>query len=121
MEKIKNIPNKIAIGGYLILIFAVIIIFTCAIAPVTNRESKGKNTYVDYSDGWLAENDSAASLSHMSGTTVIHRKITQQECDKTLFFFVKTANVRVLIDDECIYENPKFRTQLFGKPLGALL
>ena len=45
MEKIKKIPNKIVIGGYLILIFAVIIIFTCAIAPVTNRESKGKDTY----------------------------------------------------------------------------
>ena len=120
MEKIKKIPNKIAIGGYLILIFAVIIIFTCAIAPVTNREPKGKDTYVDYSDGWLADDGSAASLSHMSGTTVIHRKITQQECDKTLFFFAKTANVRVLIDDECIYENPKFSTQLFGKTPGAL-
>ena len=118
--KNQKIPNKIAIGGYLVLIFAVIIIFTCAIAPVTNRESKGKDTYVDYSDGWIAEDGSAASLSHMSGTTVIHRKITQQECDKTLFFFAKTANVRVLIDDECIYENPKFSTQLFGKTPGAL-
>lgn len=120
MKNTKKIPNKIPIGGYLILIFAVIMIFTCAIAPVTNRESKGKDTYVDYSDGWLAEDGSDAGLSHLSGTTVIHRKITQQECGKTLFFFAKTANIRVFIDDECIYENPKFSTQLFGKTPGAL-
>ncbi|WP_455721788.1 hypothetical protein [Agathobacter sp.] len=66
MKNTKKIPNKILIGGYLILIFAVIMIFTCAIAPVTNRESKGKDTYVDYSDGWLAEDGSEASLSHLS-------------------------------------------------------
>lgn len=120
MEKINKIPNKIPIGGYFILIFAVIMIFTCAIAPVTNREAAGKDNYIDYSDGWLAEDGSEASLSHMSGTTVIHRELTQQECGNTLFFFAKTSNIRVFIDDECIYENPKFSTQLFGKTPGAL-
>lgn len=120
MRKIKSIPNKIPVGGYFILIFAVIMIFTCAIAPITNREPDNSMMYEAYSDGWLSEDGSTAVLTHLSGTTTIHRTIADSDCDKTLFFFAKTSNIRVLVDDKCIYENTRFCPQFFGKTPGAL-
>lgn len=120
MEKNRSITNKFPIIIYFILIFAVIMIFTCAMSPEGNRENINDGRYEAFSDGWLDEDDSVAGLSHLSGTTVIHRELTEYDCSKTLFFFAKTANIRVLVDDECIYENTKFSPQFFGKTPGAL-
>ena len=122
MEKTHPKINTahIPIWGYFILIFTVMMMLIGATIPISNHESKSDDSYTDFSTGWLSYDNSKASLSHMSGDTMIHRTIQESDCDKTLFFFAKTSNIKVFIDGICQYSNPIFSQQLFGKTPGAL-
>lgn len=112
--------NRFPVVIYFVLIFATLMVVISALAPVNNHEKKAYSTYSDFSTGWLNSEESEASLDHLSGTTVIHRTITAADCNKTLFFFAKTSNIKVLIDGVCRYRNKYFSSQLFGKTPGAL-
>lgn len=114
------IINRIHVVIYFILIFAALMVIISAVAPVSNHEPKETDTYSDFSTGWLDSEESEASLNHLSGTTVIHRTITAADCNKTLFFFAKTSNIKVFIDGVCQYRNRHFCSQFFGKTPGAL-
>ena len=114
------IINRFPVVIYFVLIFATLMVVISALAPVNNHEKKAYSTYSDFSTGWLNSEESEASLDHLSGTTVIHRTITAADCNKTLFFFAKTSNIKVLIDGVCRYRNKYFSSQLFGKTPGAL-
>lgn len=122
MEKTQPKINvaHIPVWGYFILIFAVMMMLIGATIPISNHESKSDDSYTDFSTGWLSYDNSEASLSHISGNTIIHRTIQESDCDKTLFFFAKTSNIKVFIDGICQYSNPIFSQQLFGKTPGAL-
>ena len=122
MEKTQPKINAayIPVWGYFILIFAVMMMLIGATIPISNHESKSDDSYTDFSTGWLSYDNSEASLSHISGNTIIHRTIQQSDCNKTLFFFAKTSNIKVFIDGICQYSNPIFSQQLFGKTPGAL-
>lgn len=114
------IINRLPVVIYFILIFAALMVIISAVAPVSNHEPKTTDTYSDFSTGWLNCEESEASLDHLSGTTVIHRTITAADCNKTLFFFAKTSNIKVFIDGVCQYKNKHFCSQFFGKTPGAL-
>ena len=114
------IINRLPVVIYFILIFAALMVIISAVAPVSNHEPKATDTYYDFSTGWLNSEESVASLDHLSGTTVIHRTITAADCNKTLFFFAKTSNIKVFIDGVCQYRNKHFCSQFFGKTPGAL-
>lgn len=122
MEKTQPKINAayIPVWGYFILIFAVMMMLIGATIPISNHESKSDDSYTDFSTGWLSYDNSEASLNHISGNTIIHRTIQESDCDKTLFFFAKTSNIKVFIDGICQYSNPIFSQQLFGKTPGAL-
>ena len=122
MEKTQPKINAthISVWGYFILIFAVMMMLIGATIPTSNHESKSDDSYTDFSTGWLSYDNSEASLSHISGNTMIHRTIQESDCDKTLFFFAKTSNIKVFIDGICQYSNPIFNQRLFGKTPGAL-
>lgn len=122
MEKTQPKINAahIPVWGYFMLIFAVMMMLIGATIPISNHESKSDDSYTDFSTGWLSYDNSEASLSHISGNTIIHRTIQESDCDKTLFFFAKTSNIKVFIDGICQYSNPIFSQQLFGKTPGAL-
>jgi diguanylate cyclase (GGDEF)-like protein len=122
MEKTQPKINAayIPVWGYFILIFAVMMMLIGATIPISNHESKSDDSYTDFSTGWLSYDNSEASLSHISGNTIIHRTIQESDCNKTLFFFAKTSNIKVFIDGICQYSNPIFSQQLFGKTPGAL-
>ena len=114
------IINRLPVVIYFILIFAALMVIISAVAPMSNHEPKTTDTYSDFSTGWLNCEESEASLDHLSGTTVIHRTITADDCNKTLFFFAKTSNIKVFIDGVCQYRNNQFCSQFFGKTPGAL-
>ena len=114
------IINRLPVVVYFILIFATLMVIISAVAPVSNHEPKATDTYSDFSTGWLNSEESEASLDHLSGTTVIHRTIAAADCNKTLFFFAKTSNIKVFIDGVCQYRNKHFCSQFFGKTPGAL-
>ena len=114
------IINRLPVVIYFILIFASLMVIISAVAPMSNHEPKTTDTYSDFSTGWLNCEESEASLDHLSGTTVIHRTITAADCNKTLFFFAKTSNIKVFIDGVCQYRNNHFCSQFFGKTPGAL-
>ena len=114
------IINRLPVVIYFILIFAALMVIISAVAPMSNHEPKTTDTYSDFSTGWLNCEESEASLNHLSGTTVIHRTITAADCNKTLFFFAKTSNIKVFIDGVCQYRNNHFCSQFFGKTPGAL-
>ena len=114
------IINRLPVVIYFILIFAALMVMISAVAPMSNHEPKTTDTYSDFSTGWLNCEESEASLDHLSGTTVIHRTITAADCNKTLFFFAKTSNIKVFIDGVCQYRNNHFCSQFFGKTPGAL-
>ena len=114
------IINRLPVVIYFILIFAALMVIISAVAPMSNHEPKTTDTYSDFSTGWLNCEESEASLDHLSGTTVIHRTITAADCNKTLFFFAKTSNIKVFIDGVCQYRNNHFCSQFFGKTPGAL-
>ena len=114
------IINRLPVVIYFILIFAALMVIISAVAPMSNHEPKTTDTYSDFSTGWLNCEESEASLDHLSGTTVIHRTITAADCNKTLFFFAKTSNIKVFIDGVCQYRNKHFCSQFFGKTPGAL-
>ena len=114
------IINRLPVVIYFILIFAALMVIISAVAPMSNHEPKTTDTYSDFSTGWLNCEESEASLNHLSGTTVIHRTITAADCNKTLFFFAKTSNIKVFIDGVCQYRNHHFCSQFFGKTPGAL-
>lgn len=114
------IINRLPVVIYFILIFATLMVIISAVALVSNHEPKATDTYSDFSTGWLNSEESEASLDHLSGTTVIHRTITAADCNKTLFFFAKTSNIKVFIDGVCQYRNKHFCSQFFGKTPGAL-
>ena len=122
MEKTQPKINAayIPVWGYFILIFAVMMMLIGATIPISNHESKSDDSYTDFSTGWLSYDNSEASLNHISGNTIIHRTIQESDCNKTLFFFAKTSNIKVFIDGICQYSNPIFSQQLFGKTPGAL-
>lgn len=102
------IINRLPVVIYFILIFAALMVMISAVAPMSNHEPKTTDTYSDFSTGWLNCEESEASLDHLSGTTVIHRTITAADCNKTLFFFAKTSNIKVFIDGVCQYRNNHF-------------
>ena len=110
MEKTQPKINAayIPVWGYFILIFAVMMMLIGATIPISNHESKSDDSYTDFSTGWLSYDNSEASLNHISGNTIIHRTIQESDCDKTLFFFAKTSNIKVFIDGICQYSNPIF-------------
>lgn len=114
------VTNRFPVVIYFVLIFATLMVVISALAPVNNHEKKAYSTYSDFSTGWLNSEESEASLDHLSGTTVIHRTITAADCNKTLFFFAKTSNIKVLIDGVCRYRNKYFSSQLFKKMLENL-
>lgn len=102
------IINRLPVVIYFILIFAALIVIISAVAPMSNHEPKTTDTYSDFSTGWLNCEESEASLDHLSGTTVIHRTITAADCNKTLFFFAKTSNIKVFIDGVCQFSVHSF-------------
>lgn len=117
----KRYYNKQASCSYIFYTdFAALMVIISAVAPMSNHEPKTTDTYSDFSTGWLNCEESEASLDHLSGTTVIHRTITAADCNKTLFFFAKTSNIKVFIDGVCQYRNNHFCSQFFGKTPGAL-
>lgn len=115
------IINRLPVVIYFILIFAALIVIISAVAPMSNHEPKTTDTYSDFSTGWLNCEESEASLDHLSGTTVIHRTITAADCNKTLFFFAKTSNIKVFIDGVCQYRNNHFCSQFLERHPGLFL
>lgn len=83
------IINRLPVVIYFILIFAALMVIISAVAPMSNHEPKTTDTYSDFSTGWLNCEESEASLNHLSGTTVIHRTITQPIVIKHCFSLQK--------------------------------
>lgn len=92
------------------------ILFYCL--PRQNRETFGSD-YIDFSQGWVAEDGTPADFSHISGLTIVSKEIPTLSQDRKLYFFYKSTNVSVLIDGRTVYETMQPEGAFFGATPGA--
>ena len=110
--------SKIPKIFFLFSIIAAIISVAVLCSRPSNIEPLSHD-YNSFSSGWTTGDGSAADLSHIKGNYRIYNTIPDLPHDSELFFFLKTANVHVYIDDQLIYEPIVYTTRLFGKTAGA--
>ena len=110
--------NKILRIIFLFSIIATIISIIVLCSIPGNRETISCD-YESFSNGWVTDNGSKADLSHITGKYMVHNTIPLLSHDSKLFFFLKTSNVCVYVDDELIYKPDSYTTRLLGKTPGA--
>ena len=114
----KPISHHITRGIFCLILCAAVftVFFYCL--PVQNRES-GPPDFTNFSDEWVTPEGAPADFSHISGTYTVSRQIPTLTQDTTLFFFYKSSNVTVMIDDRLIYDTLKPEGAFFGETPGA--
>ena len=86
--------------------------------PRQNREPAIAD-YIDFSEGWTAPDGSPIDFSHISGTCTATKKIPALTQDMTFFFFYKSSNVSIRVEDRLIYETMQPEGAFFGETPGA--
>ena len=114
LKTLNKIPRIIFLLSIIATIISIIVL--CSIPG--NRETISCD-YESFSNGWVTDNGSKADLSHITGKYMVHNTIPLLSHDSELFFFLKTSNVCVYIDDELIYKPDSYTTRLLGKTPGA--
>lgn len=110
LKTLNKIPRIIFLFSIIATIISIIVL--CSIPG--NRETISCD-YESFSNGWVTDNGSKADLSHITGKYMVHNTIPLLSHDSKLFFFLKTSNVCVYIDDELIYKPDSYTTRLLGK------
>ena len=114
LKTLNKIPRIIFLFSIIATIISIIVL--CSIPG--NLETISCD-YESFSNGWVTDNGSKADLSHITGKYMVHNTIPLLSHDSKLFFFLKTSNVYVYIDDELIYKPDSYTTRLLGKTPGA--
>ena len=90
-------------GLFFLIMCSVIFTVLYYSLPRQNREP-AISDYIDFSEGWTTSDGSPVDFSHISGTCTVTKKLPALTHDMALFFFYKSSNVTILIDDRQIYE-----------------
>ena len=114
LKTLNKIPRIIFLFSIIATIISIIVL--CSIPG--NLETISCD-YESFSNGWVTDNGSKADLSHITGKYIVHNTIPLLSHDSKLFFFLKTSNVCVYVDDELIYKPDSYTTRLLGKTPGA--
>ena len=105
-------------GLFFLIMCSVIFTVLYYSLPRQNREP-AISDYIDFSEGWTTSDGSPVDFSHISGTCTVTKKLPALTHDMALFFFYKSSNVTILIDDRLIYETMQPESVFFGKTPGA--
>ena len=105
-------------GLFFLIMCSVIFTVLYYSLPRQNREP-AISDYIDFSEGWTTSDGSPVDFSHISGTCTVTKKLPALTHDMALFFFYKSSNVTILIDDRLIYETMQPERVFFGKTPGA--
>lgn len=114
MKKLWEMKNKIIYVYLFFLAIAFATVFVCLFK--TNFESN--NDYVDFMSDWYAGSEKA-DLSEVHQYEEITKVLPVLEKDTYLYMNVKSINVEIYVDDECIYKYPEYDKVLFGKTPGS--
>ena len=105
-------------GLFFLIICSVIFTVLYYSLPRQNREP-AISDYIDFSEGWTTSDGRPVDFSHISGICTVTKKLPALTHDMALFFFYKSSNVTILIDDRQIYETMQPEGVFFGKTPGA--
>ena len=105
-------------GLFFLIMCSVIFTVLYYSLPKQNHEP-AISDYIDFSEGWTTSDGSPVDFSHISGTCTVTKKLPALTHDMALFFFYKSSNVTILIDDRLIYETMQPERVFFGKTPGA--
>ena len=114
----KQISHRITRWLFCLILCAAVFVVLFYCLPAQNRDVK-IDDYTDFSEGWVTPDGTPADFSHISGTYTVSRQIPMLTQDTTLFFFYKSSNVTVKIDDRLIYDTLKPIGAFFGETPGA--
>ena len=114
MKKLWGMKNKIIYVYLIFLAIAIATVFVCIFK--TNFENN--NDYIDFMGEWYAE-DKLADLSEVHQYKEITKTLPEIKKDTYLYMNVKSINVEIYVDDECIYKYPEYDKVLFGKTPGS--
>lgn len=115
MKKI-NSKHIFYIYGIMLAITVITVIISVA---NPNHIQHITRDYFDFSEGWVTEDGSPASLSEIAGTYTISQTLPSLREDDILYFNAKTLNVSIYLEDECIYCSDVFQPKLFGYTPGS--
>lgn len=106
------------------IIYCVTFIITVltVVLSVSDRENLQEingNDYQDLSQAWLESDGSAAHLSDISGEYIIHTVLPDVREEDVLYFNIKSANVEVYLDEDCIYRTQLYNPSFFGLTMGC--
>ena len=97
----KKINSKHIFYIYSIMLAITVITVIISVANPTYIQHI-THDYYDFSEGWVTEDGSPASLSKIAGTYKISQTLPSLREDDILYFNAKTLNVSVYLEDECI-------------------
>lgn len=103
----------------LLLVMLVIVLTVILGIVVASGHNKKEENYIEFEDDWQAENGETADLEEIEKYGTVYKAVPELERDEVLSFRVKSTNICVYIDDECVYETDVYAAYLFGKTPGS--
>lgn len=102
---------------YISLLFITII--TLGSTLFNMKSDNKKIMYNNFSNNWTTETDEKVDLKKIYLYNAISNIIPDLDNDKTLFFNVKNANIKVYINDTLVYQSAIFNHKIHGKTPGS--
>ncbi len=114
----KIIKEKHIIGIYSIM-FGIILTTILIFMLNSNYIQKLTPDYIDFSDCWVTDSGESVELSHISGTLTVHTTLPALREDDVLYMNVKTANISIYLEEECLYQTELYNPHFFGYTAGS--
>ena len=103
---------------YSIMLIITVITVIVSVTQKGNRQNPNHD-YYDFSQNWLTEDNLSADLTEISGLYTVKTTLPTLREGDVLYFNVKTLNVTIYKENECIYTSEIFNPNFFGYTSGS--
>lgn len=114
----KKIKNKHLISVYIAFMMIAVVTVLLSIVHKSNIEWSEKD-YIDFSKEWYTEDGETAEFLGISGKYTVQKTLPHVEEDCILYLNIKSCNIKVYKDDECVYRSVQHEERFFGKTAGS--
>ena len=107
---------------FIIYCFTLLIAISTVVISVSNKDNLqaiSGNDYRDFSMVWYEEDGSMAEWTNISGEYNVHTVLPEVRETDVLYFNIKSLNVDVYLDEECIYRTHVHNPAFFGMTAGS--
>ncbi len=105
--------------GFL-LVFFIVIVTTISVITWKSTDDYPYRNHVSFKDNWTDSNGNPVKIEKLHTNADIYKILPEVKEGTTLFFSVKTGNIKIYLEDELLYENELYETWFLGSTPGYL-